>query len=144
MLLCTYSVCLIVSLIHVCMFRFIVLKNMKKLTIISKQSEVLSQFTIYIAEGVNTASVVVLRWLVTLSTWTCLIYILKWQMSKVCMYTYNIWGVGGSGLCQKERSQSYYLDIKISIVLQINKNIKVSYTGSIRAMILHWLDTVLF
>ena len=51
---------------------------MKKLTIISKQSEVLSQFTIYIAEGVYTASVVVLRLLVTLSTWTCLIYILKW------------------------------------------------------------------
>jgi hypothetical protein len=41
--------------------RFIVLKNMKKLTIISKQSEVLSQFTIYIAEGAYTASVVVLR-----------------------------------------------------------------------------------
>ena len=60
-LLCTYGVCLIVLLIHVCVLRFIVLKNMKKLTIISKQSEVLSQFTIYIAEGVYTASVVVLR-----------------------------------------------------------------------------------
>ena len=28
-------------------------------------------------------------------------------MSKVCMYTYNIWG-GGGGLGEKERSQSYY------------------------------------
>jgi len=36
-------------------------KTNKKQTIISKQSEVLSQFTIYIAEGVYTDSIVALR-----------------------------------------------------------------------------------